>query len=93
MRRESGRLFSSVLRRRKYADRNERQTEQKYRGKNEEEDDAQIGIVAEMARELGQPVADHGDAGGSGDGAAGQADGIVAEKQRGAKPFFAEFLK
>src|SRR5580692_3804216 len=46
-----------------------------------------------MARELGQPVADHGDAGGGGDSAACQADGVVAEKQCGTKPFFAEFLK
>ena len=75
-----------------HADGDERQAQQEKRGKNEEEDDAQIGIVTEMARELGQPVADHGDAGGGGDGAAGQADGVVAEKQRGTKPFFAEFL-
>src|SRR5580700_8474220 len=46
-----------------------------------------------MAGEFGQPITDHGDAGGGGDGAAGEADGVVAEKQRRAKPFFAEFLK
>ena len=75
------------------ADGDERQAQQEKRGKKQKEDDAQIGIVAEMARELGQPVADHGDAGASGDGAASQADGVVAEKQRGANPFFAEFIE
>ncbi len=76
-----------------HADGNERQAQQEQRRQNEEEDDAEIGIVAEMAEELGQPVADHGDAGGGGDGAAGQADGVVAEKQRRTNPVFAEFLK
>jgi DNA polymerase III alpha subunit len=37
--------------------------EQKRRQK-QEEDDAEIGIVAEMAKELDQPIADHGHAGG-----------------------------
>ena len=76
-----------------HADGNKRQAQQEKRWKKQEEDDAQIRIVTEMARELGQPVADHGDAGGGGDGAAGQADRVVAEKQRGTKPFLAEFLK
>ncbi len=76
-----------------HADGDERQTQQEKRRENQEEDNAQIRIVAEMARELGQPIADHGDAGGGSDGAASQADGVVAEEQRGTKPFFAEFLK
>jgi len=76
-----------------HADGDERQAQQEKRGKNQEEDDAQIRIVTKVARELGQPVADHGDAGGGCDGAASQTDRVVAEKQRGTKPFFAEFLK
>ncbi len=84
--------FCSVLRRRYTPTGMSARPRKKERGKKKEEDDAEIGIVTEMARELGQPVADHGDAGGGGDGAAGQADRVVAEKQRGAKPFFAEFF-
>ena len=70
----------------KYADRNKRKAEQEDKRQDEDKDDAEIWIVTEMAGELGQPVADHGDGGGSGDCAAREADGVVAEKQRGTKP-------
>ena len=76
-----------------HADGDERQTQQEQRRQNEEEDDAQIGVVAEMAEEFGHPVADHGDAGAGRDRAASQANGVVAEKQRGTKPVFAECLE
>jgi hypothetical protein len=49
----------------------------------QKENDAKIGIVGEMPEDFSYPVADHRHAGRGGDGAAGEADGVVAEKSAG----------
>ena len=77
----------------KHAHRNQQQSGNKQGRQKQEEDDAKIGIVVGPAEDLHQPIADHGHAGGGGDGSAGKADGIVAEKQRRAHPVFTEFLQ
>ena len=69
------------------------QPEHEQRRQKQEEDDAEVGIVVGPAEQFDQPVADHGHAGGAGDGAAGKADGVVAEKQRRPHPVFTESLK
>jgi len=75
------------------ANRNQRQTEDKQRRKDEKENDPKIGIRVRTADQLHQPVTDHGYAGRSGDGTAGQANWIVAEEQRRPNPVLTEFLK
>jgi len=59
----------------------------------EEEDDAEVRVVIGAAEHLDQPIADHGDAGSAGNGAARETDGIIAEEQRGPYPAVAKFLK
>ena len=59
----------------------------------QEKDDAQIGVFVRPAKQLNQPVTDHGHTGRAGDGAAGKADRVVPEKQRRPYPVFTEFLK
>jgi hypothetical protein len=67
----------------KHADRDERQAQQKQGRQDQKENDAKIGIDGEMPEDFGYPIADHRHAGRAGDGAAGEADGVVAEKSAG----------
>jgi hypothetical protein len=59
---------------------------------DQEEDNSQIRVVVGRAKDIHQPVANHGDAGGGGDGASSQTDGVIAEEQRRPDPAFTEFL-
>ena len=61
-------------------------------GQDEKEDDAEVRVFFAAAEEFVEPVGDHGDAGGAGDCAAEEADGVVAEEERRPHPVFAEFL-
>ena len=64
----------------KDADRNQQQACHEQSGKEQEEDNAEVGICVGPAYNLHQPVADHGHAGGAGDGAACKTDGVIAEE-------------
>ena len=64
----------------KDAYRDKKQTEYEQSRKEQEKDDAKIGISVGSAYNLDQPIADHGDAGGAGDGAACKTYGVVAEE-------------
>ena len=74
------------------AQRDQQQSENKEGRQKQKEDDAQIGIFVRAAKQLHQPIADHGHAGSGGDGSAGQTDGVVAEVKRRTHPVFTEFL-
>jgi hypothetical protein len=67
----------------KHADGDESKAQQKQGRRDQKENDAKIGIVGEVPEDFGYPVADHRHAGRGGDGAAGEADGVVAEKSAG----------
>jgi len=49
--------------------------------KKQEEDDAQVGIRIGPAKELHQPAADHGHAGGAGNGASDQTCWVITKEQ------------
>ena len=77
----------------KHAHRDQQQSGHKQGRQQQEEDDSEIGVVIGPAEDLHQPIADHGYAGGAGDGPACKAYGVVAEEQSRPHPAFTEFLK